>query len=160
MGDAARFGFIDEIQFVVIEQRCSSGRIVPGHFFFPHHYSLFFLLYQLVIEKFLYGILFAIETVPAEFWGLVITSATRHIWRANGVRLLLLTLSDRTAQSNHKVHDNVNNESLTPPQVGRCYDQARVLIPHGSEIDAVQQPERREYDTGPFRESAGVGAGS
>ncbi|MFO7750827.1 MAG: hypothetical protein R6V54_12125, partial [Desulfobacteraceae bacterium] len=65
------------------------------------------------------------------------------IWRANGVRLLLLTLSDRKAQSNHKAHDNVNNEKVTPLQGGRCYDQARLM-------HILSRPEKETWKGGRF----------
>ena len=57
------------------------------------------------------------------FVGLVTTWASRHNWRANGVRLVLLALST-TACANAKTVDNANNASLTPTKGGPCCDQA------------------------------------
>jgi hypothetical protein len=56
--------------------------------------------------------------------GLGIRWASRHRWRANGVRLVLLALLT-TACANAKANDNANNASLTPAQSGPYCDQAR-----------------------------------
>ena len=50
------------------------------------------------------------------FPGGVIRWTTRHNWRTNGVRLVLLALST-TACAKAKTNDNANNASLTPKQL-------------------------------------------
>ncbi len=54
---------------------------------------------------------------------LITTWASRHRWRFNGGRLVLLTLLT-TACANAKANDNANNPSLTSPLNGPCCDQA------------------------------------
>ncbi|MFO7750125.1 MAG: hypothetical protein R6V54_08520, partial [Desulfobacteraceae bacterium] len=55
-----------------------------------------------------------------------------------------------------KAHDNVNNESLTPPQGGRCYDQALLII--SAELlyvnDLVEKSDTVKFQPKDFRQPA------
>ena len=58
--------------------------------------------------------------------GLITRWASRHRWRVNGVRLVLLALST-TACANAKVNDNANNASLTPPKVAHVVTNPHIV---------------------------------